>query len=116
MSIWVDGSGWNGKRSAWLIVLEDGRKIRNEVDTQKTNNETEYLAAILATEYAEPGEVIYTDSALVVGQILHGWKINHEHLRTLNKELLKRLLVNDLILKWIPRAENKAGKVFEKDP
>jgi ribonuclease HI len=111
--IYVDGSGWNGERAAWAVVFEDGRKIIEETDNKRTCNETEYLAAIRATDYAKIGDEILTDSKLVEGQINKKWKINHKHLVELHATLRVRLKACGATIRWIPREENKAGKLFE---
>lgn len=112
-SIYVDGSGWNGERSAWAIILPDGRRIVEETEQKRTNNETEYLAAIRAVDDAQFGDEILTDSQLVEGQVNKGWKINHKHLRELHDTLIERMSPLNLTIRWIPREENKAGKIFE---
>jgi ribonuclease HI len=111
--IYADGSGWNGERSAWGLVLNDGRKAIFETDKKRTNNETEYLAVIAACDYVIRGEEILTDSRLVYGQINEKWKINHAHLHELYTVLKKRLSETGASVRWIPRKQNKAGKLFE---
>jgi ribonuclease HI len=112
-SFYVDGSGWNGERSAWAVILPDGRRVIEETDQKRTNNETEYLAAIRAVDYAQSGDEILTDSQLVEGQVNKGWRINHKHLESLNATLVSRMKANNLTIRWIPRAQNLAGKIFE---
>lgn len=114
--IYVDGSGWNGQVSK-ACILVDGQdpEIITRHD-EKTNNEMEYEALFVALlELAEDGDIIYTDSQLVANQINKGWKCNHEHLRAYRDKCLEIISEKQgIIIKWIPRDQNKAGKVLER--
>ena len=63
----------------------------------KTNNEAEYLAVIHALkeliiyELTNYEILIHSDSMLVVEQLNGNWKINYEHLQTLNY-MIKKLI------------------------
>jgi len=117
MKIWIDGSGnlIEGQKGKSIVLFEDGETLEHEYYSKTTNNEAEYKALIdaLLDEQSE-NSIIYTDSQLLVGQVCNGWKIKAENLKPFvekSKELLKQ---RNAILKWIPREENKAGKLLEK--
>lgn len=118
MKIWIDGSGFNGRESKYAIIKDNGDEKVIKLQESKTNNEMEYTALIEALSEARGKTTIYTDSQLVVGQINKGWKINHEHLKRLNliaKDLILKQSISgtDIKIVWVPREENKAGKLLE---
>jgi len=113
MKIWADGKGFYGRKSGYALVFEDNRKpiiVLNEED--KTNNEREYEAVIEAFKIANNGDEIYSDSQLVVYQIKGKWKVDKENLRILWQQGFDLLWSKSLQLFWIPRNENKAGKLI----
>ncbi len=57
---------------------------------------------------------ILSDSKLVVNQIKMEWHIKKERLRNLFEEVLSLIKEKkiDFKIEWIPRRENKAGKVL----
>jgi len=112
MKIWIDGSGHNGTYSRFAVAREDGEFTIKKFN-QGTSNEMEYKALIEALKIAKDGDEILTDSKLVVGQLLEGWKVKANNLYPLwsmARELLKEKKVE---LKWIPRKENRAGHLLE---
>lgn len=118
MEIWIDGSGFNGRYSKFAFVKDNGDRRVVKTHKDKTNNEMEYTALIEGIKEARGNTIIYTDSQLVAGQMNKGWKINHEHLEILNKTA--RELISELeregtriTIVWVPREENKAGKLLE---
>ena len=115
MNKWyADGSGWNGKTCAWAVVGPDGSKLTTTIGTEKlTNNECEYKAVIRAAEMALTGDTIYTDSQLVVKQVSGEYRCKVRHLQPLLQEVLLIKTLKHLLLKWVPREQNKAGKLFE---
>ena len=115
MSDWyADGSGWNGETCAWAIVRPDDRAIKHlELKEKYTNNQCEYKAVILAIVWAQPGDVIYTDSQLVVKQVSGEYRCKAKHLDEPLQLVRDSLKEKNLSLKWIPRKQNKAGKLFE---
>ena len=115
MSEWyADGSGWNGTQCGWAIIFPDGS---THVDMSSkealTNNECEYKAVLCAAYSALSGDTIYTDSQLVVKQVSGEYKCKVQHLQRLLKETVQILSQKNLLLKWVPRKQNKAGKIFE---
>jgi ribonuclease HI len=113
MKIFVDGSGWNGRKSEYCVVMED-RIIRKELAEKKTNNEMEYAALLEAFSLSKEGDTVLTDSQLVQGQVCKEWKVNYEHLKPLVAKAKKLLAEKRLVLEWIPREENRAGQILEK--
>lgn len=78
-----------------------------------TNNEMEYQALIKALELANSGDKIFSDSKLIVNQVNEEWKVKDKGLGLYcdkAKELKKR---KNITLTWIPREQNKAGKLIE---
>jgi len=118
---YVDGSGWNGKESKWCVIIRingDKYSLQNKIfrcNEELTNNEVEYYALIEALKIAISGDIIYSDSQLVVNQFNDKWKINYSHLRKL-KDIAKRLIRNKFVkVCWIPREKNFAGRILEHE-
>jgi len=111
MEIYTDG----GEGSYCFVILE-----KNIVKRFKkkgiTNNEAEYLAVIEALKFVEDNSTItiFSDSKLIVNQIKMEWHIKEERLRKLFEEVLSLIKEKniDFNIEWIPRGENKAGKVL----
>jgi len=114
--IYCDGAGFNGKISRYAIVV-DSPFVKNIhiVENDLTSNEMEYIAVAHAMQLAKDGDVIYTDSRLVVKQLNGDWKINFDHLQFWNDEIIEEWKDKpNLKIEWIPRNENLAGKLLEK--
>jgi len=84
-----------------------------------TNNELEYMALIEAIKYARMQyqatvDVTFKgDSRLIIMQVWKQWKINHDHLRALNKQVLILLDKMNHQGLWIDRDRNYAGVYLE---
>jgi len=103
-----------GQKAKACVVFEDGDMKITEFD-RGTNNEMEYTALIHAlSDPRADRATIYTDSQLLVGQLTQGWKVNAEHLRPLNERARALLAQRKATLIWVPRGQNRAGKVLEK--
>ena len=113
MKIWIDGSGWNGRESKFAVVFEDGRVVQETTKEKKTNNVMEYESLIKALESCKEGDEIFTDSQLLVGHVLGGWKVRKKHLLPYVEKAQALVKEKKVKLIWIPREENKAGKLFE---
>jgi ribonuclease HI len=116
MKIWTDGAGASleGQKAKTCIVFEDGDVKVTEYD-HGTNNEMEYTALIQAlSDPRADGATIFTDSQLLVGQLTRKWKVRAENLRPLNERARPLLTRRKATLVWVPREENRAGKVLEK--
>jgi len=122
-NVYIDGSGWNGKESKVCIAERDEFNQYNKnvkiirYEYQLTNNEAEYYALIEALKHVKSGDIIYTDSQLILGQLFHNWKINYEHLRNL-VNIVKAFLnieeKKEVKIIQIPREQNYAGKVLDE--
>lgn len=114
MKIYCDGSGWNGRESKWCVVAGGNPHIER-YGYERTNNEMEYGAVLYALNIADEGDVVCTDSQLVVNQVNGKWKCKEPRLQTF-RDLAQQKLKDkpDVSLVWIPREESLAGKVLEK--
>ena len=116
MKIFADGAGWSGRVSKYCVSSEnnpDGYIFITE--HEYTNNEMEYRAVLHAFKLANDDDEIYSDSQLVVNQLIKKWKINHVHLRLLNEKIQKVWKSKPKIrLFWISRNKNLAGKILER--
>lgn len=121
INIYIDGSGWNGHRSACCIYYEDGSvkqlKIFNE---NRTNNEMEYQALLdaLADSPRSSGDelTIITDSQLLERQLSGEYEVKAANLKIFY-DLAKSMMglrYFPVHIKWVPREENKAGIFLEQ--
>jgi ribonuclease HI len=114
MKIWIDGSGWNGRRCGWLFCTESGDVKSRFYETPYTNNEMEYAAMSNALESAKEGDEILSDSALVVNQISGRWKVKEPRLFSHCSTCRAIVDRKRIKLTWIPREENRAGHLIER--
>lgn len=112
--IYIDGSGFNGTKSRYAIAFENGNTIIEEIKEKKTNNQMEYAALIRALEECSEGDHIYTDSQLLVGQVVKGWKCTKQHLFPLMMKAKKLVEEKKVKLRWVNRKDNLAGNLLEK--
>lgn len=117
MKIWFDGSGWSPKtrQSGYAVVFEGAKRkpIVVRLRQKKTNNEMEYAALLEALRHSGDGDELFTDSQLLVGQVLGGWKVNVAHLKPLVEKAKDLVSAKRVTLAWVPRDQNLAGKIFE---
>ena len=90
-----------------------------EID-KSTNNEAEYKAVIAALHALQmrgiSGHIIiYSDSQLIVNQLVGKYKIKNNRLLSL-WQVVKRLEKNfaSVRYKWVPREKNYAGRALEE--
>lgn len=117
MKVYIDGSGWNGRRSGYAIRYEESpipSQIVVHLEEEFTNNEMEYVALFNALLTAKEGDEILTDSQLLVGHITKDWRVNAPHLKTFVKLCKAMVKKNNIKLTWITRNENLAGKLLER--
>ncbi len=75
----------------------------------------EYQALLNALEDERSnGANIYTDSGLLVGHLTKGWRVKAPNLKDIQNECAKRLKERNAKMHWIPRGQNRAGEVLER--
>jgi ribonuclease HI len=114
LSIFVDGSG--GPEGGYGFFVKETGESFYKKEPNVTNNQAEYLAIISALKnFANYSEeiTIYSDSKNTVSQLNHEYAINNSQLRSLAMEAWELIAkYTNLTIKWIPRAENLAGKML----
>lgn len=101
--IYTDGASRNnpGKSaSGYMLCDSDGNILlkKSFYNGIKTNNEAEYLAVIaalegVAEEYGYDNELeIFSDSRLMINQIDGKFKVKHQGLGLLKKQIVEQLL------------------------
>jgi ribonuclease HI len=116
MKYYTDGSSTIGVKSAYAVVDENGRYVCGEQTlspNEFTNNEEEYRGVIKALELCKAGDIVFTDSLLVVNQIYGKYKVKKEHLKPLCQIAQELIQKNGASVIWIERENNLAGKIFE---
>ena len=114
VSIYVDGSG--GSNSGYGFFVKETGESFYEKKSNLTNNQAEYMAIISALKKFVDTDneiTIYSDSKNTVNQLNHEFAINNEKLRDLAREswvIIARF--SNLLIVWIPRKENLAGKML----
>jgi ribonuclease HI len=114
-SLYCDGSGWNGKESGVVVTDENGEVQYVEFSPiQRTNNECEYIAFLKACELAFTNAEIFSDSQVVVFQIIGDYRIKDEKFLPYATKIRKIIVAKNLHIGWIERNKNVAGKYIEK--
>jgi ribonuclease HI len=111
MRIYTDGG-----KDKYCFVIPEKNIVKIFENKGLTNNEVEYTAVIEALNFVEENSDVFilSDSKLVVNQIKMEWHIKEKRLRELFETVIKIIDKKKLKFKieWIPREENKAGKVL----
>ena len=114
LSIFVDGSG--GPEGGYGFFVKETGESFYKKEPNITNNQAEYLAIIsVLKKFSNSTDeiIVYSDSKNTVSQLNHEYAINNSQLRTLAMEAWQLLgKYQNLKIKWIPRAENLAGKML----
>lgn len=114
LSIFADGSG--GPEGGYGFLVKETGESFYKKEPYVTNNQAEYLAIISALKKflgSQDEVIIYSDSKNTVSQLNHEFAINNNELRTLAMQAWDLMAkYQDLKIKWIPRAENLAGKML----
>ena len=114
VSIYVDGSG--GSNSGYGFFVKETGESFYEKKSNLTNNQAEYMAIISALKQfvaSNDNITIYSDSKNTVNQLNHEFAINNEKLRDLARESWVIITkFSNLLIVWIPRKENLAGKML----
>lgn len=139
LEVYCDGScldnqnAQNRRAGSGYVVREDGERVYESSDyvgdgEDVSNNVAEYEAVIAALEWRRdnrPGEPVdvYTDSTLIVNQVLGEWKCNENHLFTRRTKIVGLMNDDDTIQikdegKPIVRAHDlaKSGAHKEEPP
>ena len=110
ISIFTDGSGKTGR---YAYVVEQTGKVKILQKHGITNNESEYYAIIEALKDNKGKDIqVYSDSELVVNQLNKKYAIKEDRLRNLAQQVWELCEGRSVSFKWIPREQNKAGKVL----
>jgi len=113
--VFIDGSGWNGKRCGYAVATSEGLSKVEWFTEEKTNNEMEYYSLIIALEeFAKVGDIIKSDSQLVVNQVNGKWRVKEQRLFNSCRMAQSKLKELSCTLVWVPREENLAGYLLEK--
>lgn len=112
MKFWVDGG--NGNTGKYSIVTEDGKEIKQK-EKRCSNNSMEYKAMLAGLKLANDGDIIYSDSKLVVYQLNGWWRINQHHLRELWQQCKDELACKNVRIFWTPRKKNRAGRILARN-
>ena len=78
-----------------------------------TSNDMEYKAVVEAAKLAKEGDTIFTDSQLVVFQVLGKRRVRNMKFMTLVQYIRKRLFETGAKIEWISRDNNLAGHALE---
>ena len=116
MKYYADGSSVIGVKSAYCVVDETGKVVdyaESNSPNDRTNNEEEYNGVISALKLCSAGDIVCSDSLLVVNQVRGLYKVKKSHLRPLCNQVIDLMEQKGVSLMWIPREENLAGKIFE---
>lgn len=108
MKVYIDGSG--DGRYGFLIEETNETKIFTKKGI--TNNQAEYLAVLEVLKSTKGDVEIYSDSKLLVNQLKHEWHIKDDVLRKLAVEVWNTIGKRKVNFIWIPRKQNKAGKLL----
>ena len=119
ITIHSDGAarGNPGPAAAGAVLTADDGTIVAEVSRylgEMTNNQAEYRALILAVEEAlrqGASELcIYADSELMVRQIKGEYRVKHEDLKPLFRDVMQALKrIGKFAIHHVPRERNKAA-------
>lgn len=112
MKIYTDGSGKTGKYD-YVIDDPDNKKVRIFQKDGITNNEAEFMAVVQAlTDIPNEDIDVFSDSQLMVRQLTHEYAIKEDRLRKLAEKVWSLCEGRNVTFTWIPREENKAGKIL----
>jgi ribonuclease HI len=116
--VFTDGAGQrpDGKGSGFAWFREDSNESHIERVPGLSNNEAEYRGVISALKPLPKGSQVevFSDSLLVVSQLRGEYRIRDPRLEKLATEVKTITEQKRLALKltWVPRSENRAGKLL----
>ena len=108
MRIYVDGSPKE------VCCVADGKVDRAPIDGTNTNNVAEYRAVLFGLYRHPEATEIVSDSQLIVRQLNGEYAIKQKHLQVLAGKVSERVrkLGHPVGFTWVPREENKAGRIL----
>ena len=116
--IFTDGAGCrpDGKGSGFAWLREDTGEKKVTREDGLTNNQAEYRAILSAVESLSAGAKAetLTDSENTCFQLRGERRVRDPHLAELHDQIQALITKNRLTVKftWIPRRENRAGKLI----
>lgn len=115
MTIYVDGSGWDGRESKWCVQIGRQLPVITISTVKYTSNEAEYMALITALqdERAKNAEIL-SDSQLIVNQVNGAFRVKEQRLRAFHQQATNLIEKRGATLRWISREVNAAGKALER--
>ena len=116
MKYFTDGSGTNGITSSYCVLSENNDVITHVIiPGNATNNEMEYKAMIEALKICKNGDIIFSDSQLIIYQLTGVYKIKEPRLKKLASEAFELMKNKDVKIGWIRREKNLAGIFLESN-
>src|SRR5690348_17288342 len=118
LTVFFDGAGCrpNGEGSGFAWVRKDTNQRQIVRENGLTNNQAEYKGFLAALQHVPEDSTVemFSDSQLICSQFAGQYRVKDYSLQELLSEVLavilnKRLKVN---LRWVPRAQNLAGKLL----
>jgi ribonuclease HI len=120
VDVWIDGAcaGNPGKMGIGIVIRCKDEIIKYSISLGNgTNNLAEYYALFIALSELKHLHIksahLYSDSILLVKQINGEYKVRDENIKKLYIKI-KHLLTPSMILRWIPREENKDADYLAK--
>ena len=119
MNVFFDGGT---RTNVTCVITDDGKEMIYHYPHIQTNNQLEYLAFIRAVRYVEKNfsdlsDVrIVGDSQLIIKQVKGEYGCSAPSILDLYEQakgLVKELGIDLKNIIWVPREQNKAGKILE---
>lgn len=117
--IYCDGTGVKKDGFNWICIYIDPNDPKNpgleddvffkQIGHDLTSNEAEWLAMIQALKVADDGDVVLSDSQLVVNQLNGVYQVKAGNLKTHHFNALRYIEEKDIEVRWIQREQNLAG-------
>jgi ribonuclease HI len=120
LKVYFDGAsrGNPGKAGAGIVVINDRDEIVGKICSylgEKTNNQAEYLAVLLALDYLQANDIndktieLIGDSQLVIKQLRGEYKIKDEKLKDLYWQIREYIVNGGFNIKFshVKREKNK---------
>jgi ribonuclease HI len=120
LKVYFDGAsrGNPGKAGAGIVVINDRDEIVGKICSylgEKTNNQAEYLAVLLALDYLQANDIndktieLIGDSQLVIKQLRGEYKIKDEKLKDLYWQIREHIVNGGFNIKFshVKREKNK---------